>query len=449
MVFLLAVVLIFTQFNISRWKKEVVIQQDIIGYYSYLPAAFIFHDLTMSYANGDRYFNGKVWGKPNPAGGFTPKYTCGMAIAYMPFFWVAHATATIGDYVNDGYSLPYQIALVFSGAFFAIIGLVFLRKVLLLYYSEWITALTLIVILMGTNLYYYATTDSCMPHATLFGINTLFIWAVINFFASKKWKWAVAMGATLGLSTLIRPTQAIWVLLPAIYGVINRDTLRDRGNFLLKNATKIVFASILAFLFFFIQMLYWKTMEGSWLHYSYVDERFFFHNPQITNVLFSYRKGWLLYTPVMLFALAGIPFLWFKIPKTRPLFIPVLFIFVISTWIISSWWSWWYGGGFGGRPFIDFYGLLAIPMAASFAAIWNLKNGAKGKLKFILIPVLLILIAYNCFQTLQARYWILHYSGMTKEAYWKIFLKTEYPPDYDQSIQMPDEEKAKLGEKEY
>ena len=61
------------------------------------------------------------------------------------------------------------------------------------------------------------------------------------------------------------------------------------------------------------QMIYWKEMTGRWLYFSYgSDERFFFGDPAIIKGLFSYRKGLFIYTPLLLFAFAGVISLWLK-----------------------------------------------------------------------------------------------------------------------------------------
>ena len=118
--------------------------------------------------------------------------------------------------------------------------------------------------------------------------------------------------------------------------------------------------------------MYWKLQTGQYLYYSYPDDQgFFFSNPQIWNNLFSWRKGWLLYTPVMIFALAGIPLLW---KQNRKFFVPVLLFVVVIIYVTSSWWDWWYGGGFGIRPYIDLYGVMAIPMAAFLTWAFAIKK---------------------------------------------------------------------------
>ncbi|MBK6283998.1 MAG: hypothetical protein IPF54_16290 [Draconibacterium sp.] len=71
----------------------------------------------------------------------------------------------------------------------------------------------------------------------------------------------------------------------------------------------------IAFIVWIPQMMYWYSITGHFFVNSYPDEQFFWGNPHFIDGLFSYRKGWLLYTPVMIFALLGIPFLFKKLKE--------------------------------------------------------------------------------------------------------------------------------------
>ena len=72
----------------------------------------------------------------------------------------------------------------------------------------------------------------------------------------------------------------------------------------------------------------------------------------------------------MILTLVGIPLLY----KTyKQFFASVAVTFILAVYVMFSFWCWWYGGSFGCRPIIEYYGLLAIPMAAVFAAVSSKK----------------------------------------------------------------------------
>ena len=43
----------------------------------------------------------------------------------------------------------------------------------------------------------------------------------------------------------------------------------------------------------------WKWQTGSWVVYSYKDEGFDFMHPHFWEFLFSFQKGWLLWSPII------------------------------------------------------------------------------------------------------------------------------------------------------
>src|SRR5690606_38307458 len=77
------------------------------------------------------------------AGNYVLKYTSGMAIMEAPFFFIAHFLAPHLDYPADGFSPPYQVMIYLGGLLMTLLGLWYLRKLLLLFYSDKVTGVTL------------------------------------------------------------------------------------------------------------------------------------------------------------------------------------------------------------------------------------------------------------------------------------------------------------------
>ncbi len=55
-------------------------------------------------------------------------------------------------------------------------------------------------------------------------------------------------------------------------------------------------------------------------------------------------------------------------------FVPILLLFTLFTYVIFSWWCWWYGGGLSIRPMIDVYCIFAIGLAAFIHTILQAKS---------------------------------------------------------------------------
>ena len=81
---------------------------------------------------------------------------------------------------------------------------------------------------------------------------------------------------------------------------------------------------------------------------------------------------------------------------------------------------WFYGGGFGMRPVIDFYVFFAILLSLLIKLSFEKKS-----LKWISTIAIAICIFIAQIQTYQKVNFILPWDGINKEIYWQLFLKTD------------------------
>lgn len=445
---IIAVAMIWSMFNIKLWNvgekcTRAVINQDVTNFYSYLPAAFIYRDLTFNFAVEEGTSFGadcEIW--PVPVEGkedaFVIKTSMGLSYLYMPFFLMAHGyTTAFSDYPADGFSRPYEFFLVLSSVFYLILGAFFLRKLLLRYFKDGVVAVVLLLTVFATNLYYYGSTEPAMSHAYSFSLFAIFAYLSVLWIEKDNWKYALGIGLIGGLITLIRPANILVFIIPALYSISKKEDVSERLKFLFRNYWHLIIVAGSAFIVILPQLLFWKVNSGDWVYYSYTDEHFFFGNPHILDGMFSYRKGWLVYTPIMTFALIGMIISYFK---KREFFWSLIIYLPVHLYVIFSWWCWWYGGSFGSRPMIETYALLAFPLAVWVD--WIRRHWA-GVVSFSIIAILLT--SLNLFQTARYRYGSIHYHGMTKEAYWINFWDRDPVPGYWELIKEPDYDKAKKG----
>ncbi len=440
---LLLVVFITTWYgiNLNSWGKNKVIQNDVVSYYGYLPAALIFHDLNFEFTKDlPPDFEGTIWLQTAPTGKPILRMTMGLAITWTPFFVIGHVIAHVTGASTLGYSWPYGLSIFLAAIFYLFLGLFFLRKLLLQYFSDTITSITLLLVVLATNLIYYVVSEPGMSHVFNFGLINTFLFYSIRWTEKPGIKYSLIMGFLAGLIILIRPVNILVLLFPALYGI---TSLRDFKERLVHNWPLIIISSVVVLLVMMPQFLYWKTQTGQFFFNSYMDQgKFYFLKPEIINGLFSYRKGWLLYTPVMVLAFGGLFWLRAYAPS---FFLPVLTFLMLNIYIVYSWWCWWYGGSFGSRPMIDMYGIMALPLAVFIDKAWK----SRTWIKWPIASLLLFMVLLNQFQMTQYRSSLLHWDSMTKEAYWGIFGKKKWPEGYDSMIKTPDYDKALVGEKEY
>jgi hypothetical protein len=402
---------------------QAILTWDVMGYYLYLPAQFIYHDLShLSFVpdimreyqpSGGFYQAFQVPGAPE--GTMVMKYTCGLALLFTPFFWLGHWAAGLTGYTQDGFSAPYQIAIAFGGLLYALLGLGMLRRILLRYVSDVVAAIVLTLIVLGSNYLQYAVFDAAMAHNYLFTLYALLLWLVIRWHERPHWKWAAAIGLVLGLMILIRPTEAVALLLPVLWGVSSVATAREKLLLLLRRWPDVLLLGFCILLGVLPQALYWKWATGHFLFYSYQEQTFSFLHPHVRQVLFSYKKGWLLYTPLMLLPLAGMVVLW---RRHRGVAIPVIAYFLLNLWIVSAWDIWWYGGSIGQRALVQSYAVLSLPLA--YLVQWVLQ-ARRQALSLAFSALAVLLVDLNLFQHWQYMSTIIHPEEMTPDFYWAIF----------------------------
>ena len=440
-IILVSVFTIVLNFNHKKWEdNKAVIQWDVKSYYAYLPATFIYNDLSLDFIEQDEEkFEKLIWPIETPLKKKAIVTTMGLSLLYSPFFALAHAFALSSDHLSDGYSLPYRFALTFSSLFYLIIGLFFLRKVLKEFFSEKITAVVISTIALGTNLLYYFSYEAAMPHSYNFTLISIFLFCTIKFYKKPNLNKIFLIGLLSGLITLIRPTNIIVLFLFFLWNVSSFKDLKNRTIWFL-NSSKLILVMILAFTIIWVpQFIYWYWVSGEIFYFTYGESggKFFFLNPQIKNILISYKKGWFIYTPIMFIAFVGI----FTLIKTKKgLFFPVFLFTILNIYILSSWWCWWFGGSFGLRAFIDSYAIMAIPLASFIC--WFNSSLLKELFSYSLI---FLLIIFNNFQIQQYNNSAIHYWWMNKEAYWETFLKLHPTDRYWKVITKPDYRKAKNG----
>jgi hypothetical protein len=400
---------------------------DVLGYYLYLPATFIYHQPMLNdiewlkKINAEKDLTGTLYQvSTNDQGEPMYFFLMGMSLFYLPFFLFGHFLAGLLGFPADGFSLPYQYALVIGGIIYTIIGLIYLRKNLRNFFSERISALVMIIIVFGTNYIHHLTLKNLETVNMLFMLVNIILWNTIKWHESYKFKNLAAIGIGSALTALVKPSEIFVVLLPLLWNVTSIDTFKEKIAMFWRRRKQVLGVIGISFLVALPQLLYWYFKTGHLLYDSYKNPGvgLDIFSPHIINILFSYRKGWLLYTPVMVFALIGWYFL-FK--ENRKIFFATVSYFLVSFYIISSWSEWWYGAAFSGRPMITLYPILALCLGYFFLFLKNKKR----IFKIAFGAVVVFFIFLNQFQWWQLKHYILDPYRTTKEYYWATFLKTK------------------------
>lgn len=407
------------------------INSDVVEYYSFVTAAFECNDLSFTSDCPKIYF-----ANTTKDGRKVNKRSVGMAFMYLPWYGLSQLHAFALGIKDDGYTKRTESWLIIGNWIYLMIGMFYLAKSLSAFVSIRYTYAAVLLLLTCTNLIWYSNGEVLFTHAVNFMWVSLLIYFTIRYHINQIQQYVVLMAIAIGMLAIIRPNNIIFILIPVLYNIYNRESLLLKIQLIREQWQHILLAASIIFFIAVPQLLYWKFATGNWIYYSYQGEFFYWGNPRVIDFLFSFRKGWFIYTPVMVFSIIGM----FRLPAELKPFKWLLFILVpLFIYVCSCWWAWSYGGCYGMRPMVDLYPLLAFPLVA-------LVNLRKWLMAAFIIPILLSLVMLNYFQSWQYNKGILHYDQMNFEVYKSIWMKTKYPMDYDLLISYPDNEKEARGE---
>jgi hypothetical protein len=399
-----------------------VINSDGKGYYGYLTAIFIYHDLDYSFVeeyeknyyppDGTAFkefrmpFKGQTVNKTFP----------GLALLWLPFFLIAHFLSLITGTPADGYSIIYQYSIGFATLFYLWLGSKYLFKIAQLFGAKLKDAAFItIAVVLGTNLTYYAIVEPSMGHVFSFCLFTIFTFYSIKAFHEDKLGYYIIATIAYSIVIIIRPTNAVFILLLIFIAKTPNELGQKFMQFF--RHPKAVFFSLLVFTFIiFIPPALWYLHSGYFFVWSYGDEGFNFADPYFISILFSYNKGWFIYTPIAFIAMFGFIKLF---QQSKFQFWGLLILLTLHIYITSSWWVWHYTSKFSQRVFIDFYVVLGILLVFLFMLLDQNKI-----IKKLLISLISILILFNLFQFYQHSKWVFPYGYITKDIYWDSFLRT-------------------------
>jgi len=417
-----AVVLLLVSSNLN-WHKETwktVLTSDARGYYAYLPAVLIYHDLNFGFfeeiENG-KYHDELIYYdyRANHKGIPINKYFVGTAIAELPFFLAAHAVAHIQEADADGYSKPYMVWMTLPAILYVWLGMVWMNGWLKRYsISATHRVIVLLSFVFGTNMFLYTVHEPGMSHIYSFAFVSAFLLAASRWFDEAKPTHLIASALALGMITLIRPVNILIVLaFPFLAG--SWSNFIGHFSILLRQWKTTLLSTVLFAAVVSIQPLLYYLATGSFWIYSYGSEGFNFLNPHILDFLISYKKGFFLYAPLALIALiAGM--VWWKRSRFERFALISFLAFIV--YVLASWWNWWYGGSFGSRVMIEFMPFFMLLLALALKEMGSMAK----RITFVLI---FASVAMCQIQSFQYRYFIIHWENTDKDAYWDVFLQLD------------------------
>lgn len=404
-------------------KDKCICAYDGFGYYMYLPSLIHSGDLNMQPAWADslqkNYCDGAIMYQlvPRENGNFVAVYQMGQAFVEVPAFFIGHFFAKTLGYKADGFSKPYHIAFLCNALLFVFLGLFYLKKLMRLFFSIRLTILLMLIVYVGTNYWITAALSYSLQHIYLFALIAAMAYYFFKAVQSTQFhhKNIVIAAVLFGLTTVIRPTHVLLFIFPFIYLWSYFPTKKQ----LIRILALFPLSSLLWNL---PQIIYWKMIGGNWLISNLHSEEIILIDPNLRDFLFSFRKGWLLYTPIFLLLVPG----FYSLRKiNKSLFRSLFVLTIVVIWVVSSWETWWYAASFSQRVMIDYYPLLLLPIGFFLQDLkW------KNPITWGIGSFLFVALFLNVIQSIQFVKGYLHEGRMSQSHYFYIFGRTDIP-NYD------------------
>lgn len=429
----ISIVIVSYRFAPVRYHKDaplVVTSWDALGYYLYLPSICIYHDFKKLdwFPEIDRKYSvsgGAIYQfTHSKTGNVVFKYLGGVAIMEFPFFITGHFIAGLSGYQQDGFSPPYQFAIAFGAIIYFILALFLLRRILLKYFNESVTTLTLLFMMLASNIVQYISIDGAMSHSYIFPLYVLVLYFTMKWHEKPSVLWASLIGAVIGIASISRPTEVVMIFIPLLWGTQSKEYSAEKWNLVRQHKMHLLFLAISGFLAVLPQLIYWKLATGSFVYD--VGSKWEFLSPHF-RVLFGWEIGWFIYTPITIFFILGMFFI-----KNYTFRYSVITFCLLNIYIIIAWHDWRYGATYSCRALTQSYPVFALP----FAAFINKINTRKWRYLFYIFGLYSIIV--NLFQIWQYNKTILHYRDMNRKYYCTIYLNPR-PSPLDMSLLDTDE----------
>jgi hypothetical protein len=379
------------------------VRGDGVGYYAYVRSLLVEHKL--DFANDWRAGNlSFTLGRVHADGTLDPRqysrtgrldnhFAVGPSILWTPFVAPVHLALltlrSFGARVNpNGFSRPYIIVMALATALYGFLGLYLSFRFACLYTEERWALLATLGIWFASSFPVYMYFNPSWSHAHSVFIVAAFLWYWQRTRQGRTPTQWVILGLISGLVLDVYYINVAVLLVPLLeslegyWHAVARPSWRwltragrpchDWPSFRRLFAANLLYccATLIAFLPTLISR---KMIYGHSLDFGYENvPRWRWASPYFGSVLFSSDHGLLLWTPILILAVAGI-FLFLK--RDRRLAAYFITVLVVFCYLIGGNPNWDGISSFGNRFFISLTPLFVLGLAVLFSGLASpLKN---------------------------------------------------------------------------
>ena len=403
--------LLFFLFLLTLPLANPWVRGDGVGYYAYLRSALIDHDLRFEndYLQANESF---VIAKVDAQGKLLPQlytktgyvenhFSVGPAILWAPILVAVHGAVVLASHLGahvsaDGYSRPYLLGMACATACYGFLSLLLSFQIARKFFAVQWAFLATLGIWMASSLPIYMYFNPSWSHAHSAFAVALFLWYWERTRCSRNLgQWAI-LGLTAGLMGNVYYPNVILLVFPALevgHLLFTRstesgsDALPMRKLALGGSIFVAVFVASLLPTFVTRQIIYGSPIETGYPPVWTWN----WTSPAFLQVLFSSDHGMFSWTPVLLLAAAGLPFL---IKRDALLGKGALLAFLGYYYFIASYADWDGLSSFGNRFFVSLTPIFILGLAALLNAFSTLLAKPARALA-VAWPVIGLLIAWN------------------------------------------------------
>ena len=371
--------------------RPIVSPIDPVGYYSWARSLLI--DGNLDVRNEFTDLNMPPGAPTTPTGYMHNQWSAGSALIWLPGMAAVHGGVLVANGLGlaipaDGYSWPYPLMAAFISSLTGLLALWLAYRLARELFGEFAALLATITVWLATPFVFFQYHQPLMSHAHDACANALGLtlwWRTRQEpFDRRLWFW---LGLVIGIAVWIRPQNGVLLLAVGAIWLVDWVWPDPKGwgkpsgsigymkkeRALRPRLLHQLFPLITGFLLLIIPLLlFWHEVFGAWLVNSYTASgggTFDFSAPHWLEVLFSSNRGLFTWTPVTLFCLLGLRWLW---PQHNRL-AWLITILVSAHWYVISSWSFWAGGDSPGpRLWLTLTPIFIIGLAAWVHQIRNL-----------------------------------------------------------------------------
>jgi hypothetical protein len=345
---------------------------------------------------GNEFGTEWIWRDLTPTGHVRNYMPVGPAIVWAPLYLIVagmlmlRAMLGLGPW-PDGFERALQMTPGATGVIAATVGVWLSWRLARRFCDERSSALAALAMWLGSSAIYYALVSPAYSHSTSMLASAAFflVWMSTRDRPSPG-RFAL-WGALVGVASLMRWQDALFLAVPAIEAVRWPVSWSRRLQ-------ALVLVGLAWLIVFSPQMMIWSVLYGQPFAVPQGPSFLQWTEPHPIDVLFSDNHGLFTWTPLVLLSVVGLG----GVCRRHRVLAPALVVTIAASWYVNAAVAdWWAGEAFGARRFLSLFPLFTVGLAswieAGAAAGWRGRPLRVALVCALVGANLLLLLQYQLF----------------------------------------------------